>query len=197
MYLESWVDWCGVLGFALSLALAILEYVKQRTKLRIQTAEYYVIQCFQDRIVVFLRAYIENRSASSISMSSAVLAVEGLRGEALLGEHVIVGSTLRGAKGSRREELLNTPLPVNLNPFEAAEIRLVFRLPVDETRLPSLPAWVRSRLEQGSEIVPSDSYPLELDLATSRRPVSLRFFARVCAAGSLMRELRWRNEIRS
>ena len=102
MYLETWVDWCGVLGFALSLSLAILEYVKHRTKLRVQTAEYYVIQCFQDRIIVFLRVLIENRSASSISISSAELAAEGLRGDALLGEHVVIGSTLRSAKGSLR-----------------------------------------------------------------------------------------------
>lgn len=197
MNLESWSDWCGVLGFILSLALAIFECAKQRTKLRIQTGEYYVIQAFQDRIVVFLRAFVENRSFTPISISSATLSVEGLRGEALLGEHVIAGSTLRSAERSHREELLNTPLPVNLNPFEAAEIRLVFRLPVDETRLPSLPAWVRSRLEQESGPIPPDTHPLRLDLATSRRPVSLRFSARVCAARSLIRELRWKNEIRS
>lgn len=197
MDLGSWSDWCGVLGFILSLALAVFECIKQRTKLRIQTAEYYVIQDFQDRIVAFLRAFVENRSFAPISISSAALSVEGLRGEALLGEHVIAGSTLRSAVSSHREELLNTPLPVNLNPFEAAEMRLVFRLPVDETLSPSLPAWVRNRLEQGSDTVPPDLCPLKLDLATSRRPVSLRFSARVCAAGSLMRELQWKNEIRS
>ena len=196
MYLETWVDWCGVLGFALSLSLAILEYVKHRTKLRVQTAEYYVIQCFQDRIIVFLRVLIENRSASSISISSAELAAEGLRGDALLGEHVVIGSTLRSAKGSLREELLNTPLPVNLNPFEAAEMRIVFHLPVDETRLPSLPAWVCNRLEPESDSVPHDMHPLELTLATSRLPVSLRFSARVCAIDALMRELQWKNKIR-
>lgn len=197
MWPTTWVDWCGIFGFVLSLSLAFHEFLKQRVLLRISMAEYYAVTLTQDVCTASIRAILENHSSLPIGISGFLFSAEGLHVNASLGEFVIAGSTIRKEKPkiTHREEIVSTPLPIILNPYEASEIRLVFRFPIAETQSLSLPPWVYSPMERESN--PPEFHRIKARLLTSRRSASVRFAVRVCAANSLMLELQHKNQIRT
>lgn len=68
MDITSWVDWCAVLGFGLSLALAIAELLRRRKRLAVSLAK--AVFAGEGDLWCNLFLTITNQSSVAISMPS-------------------------------------------------------------------------------------------------------------------------------
>ena len=171
-----------MLGFLLSVFLAVREYITHRAKIELKNVDLYVLPVSPYGDSFFIRCIVQNKSGNAISVSTVSVKYPGA-GRVYPNWRIlpIIGNTSR--KGERREraEFSNTPLPVHLTPYESREMILLYSLPRTRSREVSLRAWADS-LREPLRILRGRK-GLSLIAATSRRsfrfrhlPVKVRSF---------------------
>ena len=185
----NFVGIAGVAGFVLSLVLAIFEFRRQTARLKIASPELYPMFGDLPSMHVFLRTIVENRSSMPIGISGIDISFSECKNErlnAILGEHSIMGATIRENKSHPRKhgEFKNTPLPINLNPYESCEIVVLFRY-----KSQTLQEYLHSQLEHSRQKEESIHLPLQIHLTTSRRPICVDFQGLLCDCEDIMQEL--------
>lgn len=170
--LEVAASICGVMGFCLSVILAVREYILHRAKIRFSNIELYLLPASPHSDSFFIRCIVQNKSGNTISVSSVAVRYPGAGSVHPNWRIVpIIGNTSKKGKLRERVEFTNTVLPANLNPYESREMILLYSLPKTRKRELSLPVWADSlreplRILQGCR-------GLYLIVSTSRR--SFRF----------------------
>lgn len=191
---SSWEGWCAVLGFALSLYLAIRDLFARRLALRISNASLYRLPSSETDLWFLLVANLSNLSSSPASVLGLNVRIPGIPAcSALFGEHVVMGVTSTNLKThqSHRSELLNTPLPFNFAPLESREICAVFHLKCIQP-----PQWF---LLHPADIHPEHtpiSRRCAAHLVTPKRLCRCRFRAVIRNSDSLRNELRRKTSLR-
>lgn len=198
----SVADWFGIAGFLLSLCLAIIEFLRRYTCIRIECVELYPMCGDLSGDRTFIRAIFENHSSLPVAVSAIEISFPecgGMPLRAIRGEHVIMKAASWNAKHSTkvREELCNSPVPINLNPYESREIVAYFvHLPPRAREYLRL-LWERNHQELEEGHHPKLSVSMHVHLATSRRPVSCPVHASVENYTALLSDLRANVELRS
>lgn len=197
--LENWVDWCSVLGFALSVLLAIREIRKSMRRLDIQDAEVYAYNA-RGYVYCVLRFVLANRSLDPISISSVKLVSEDGYEAPTSRSPVWL---LRPEDKDQFSGLRTNDFPISLQGMESAKIALLFPLRQSEKELLPLPAVTPFRVPdgsnpklegsvyfpvQGQKIIRIEDWDFQALLHTSRGPVRLRRTAAVYPAVALIYE---------
>lgn len=194
-------DLFGIIGFLLSLTLAVIELLRHRMRLRLSHVEFYSLGLTDDMLHFFIRAFVENRSSASASITGTdIFLSPRLRCPARLGEHIILGITTRNCstKKSHREEILNSPLPITLGAYESREIFLVYRCRLSQPQQYQLPDWILFRAPDPSlpESSPTPHKFLWFSLSSTRGRRRHRVSVDVRSAEELMKTLRRKNDLR-
>lgn len=122
------LDWliglCGVLGFALSLFLAVIRFLESRVSIRIRSVFVVDDECnSSDHTIV--RFVLGNLSSRPLAISSIDLLYSGR----CIRSGFIFQRVLTHVNNStgKRFELWTTRFPLNLAPYKAQEVVVVFR----------------------------------------------------------------------
>ena len=181
-------DWLGVLGFTLSLTLAVWAAWEKRTSLRIIDAEMYAIYSEKTgETSVVLTATLENLSAAEVAVTGCVLTVGNLPLPASVRQKLIFG-LVEGDEHGMAAAILSTPMPVLLPGKAAARICLQFDHPGRSSCPPSelpCPVVLQSALKArasrdqrpSTDDQSSGTFPAEARLCTTRKAVVVLDFA--------------------
>ena len=113
--LKNWVDWCAVLGAALSIIQFMATILKSRVRISVSNAEFYPFSETSKGRYFFIRMVLTNMSSVPVGISQVtVIFPGGTEIRALRGEQIIMSTKLRTRKGTYCSEIENTHLPVNL-----------------------------------------------------------------------------------
>lgn len=154
----------GVLGFALSLILAISEIKRRWHFLRVYNVKLVPMNNGQPEAFVYVRCTIENPSSIQVPLTSISIKVPGIRRLTAIREETVLFEQ-RNLKRGLHAEYTNTPLPINLAPCSAEDIVAVFRLkecelpkslrhPGGNSRPERESIWIRLDLARGSVSLP-------------------------------------------
>lgn len=172
MDITSWVDWCAVLGFGLSLALAIAELLRRRKRLAVSLAK--AVFAGEGDLWCNLFLTITNQSSVAISINTIYLRA-GKRRLPLDDSRVAAFSVTRqNSKSAAYSDRPPTRFPVFLQPYESRAILLNYIVPQSTHRAFRLPS-AHIRREPAQNV----QWACQIDLATSRGSTSLPISAKV------------------
>lgn len=152
MDLSSWVDWCAVLGFVMSVLFAAYEFFKSRTKVALIDARAYVYHAYEYNggNMCVLRCTIQNRSLASVSVCSlALVDDEGKHHTAFIEPHLLFTS-MRNWGDKRTTSAVTTAFPMNLSPYESRYATILFYVGDRRIQPPWLP--MRTPLDTGDSL---------------------------------------------
>lgn len=145
--LQNMSDFVGILGFLLSLALAVNEIVRRTKRLLLSRIDLYPIRPSDDDAFFFVRAIVKNASSETVDLISVDLVFKSLPPlTPMSGEQIIISAISEIPSQNRRaySELTNTPLPLTLAPYEAREIVAVYCIRSSESSASRYPSWLRN-----------------------------------------------------
>jgi len=148
----TWVDWCAVAGFVISVALTVREILKSRTSIALTDIRAYVYPAYQYRTGNFcvLRGIIQNRSLASVSVCSLALVDDiGKHHTSFIEPHLLFTST-RNWGDKRTTSAFTTAFPMNLSPYESRSVTILFYVEDKRIQPPWLPE--RTVLDTGESL---------------------------------------------
>ena len=191
MDITSWVDWCAVLGFGLSLALAIAELLRRRKRLAVSLAKA-VFADEGDRLWCNLFLTITNQSSVAISINTVYLLTDENQKLTADDSNVPVFSQSIKSKGVNGEysnlsaysDRASTKFPIFLQPYESRAILLSYVVSQKTRRALRLPS-ARNRRRPAHNA----RWGCHTLLATSRGAVHLDISARIVSLDSMFEML--------
>lgn len=189
MDITSWVDWCAVLGFGLSLSMAVVQWLRWRKNIAVVQAKAVFVESASPICAVF--ATVANHSSAAISIHSVCLLADGKKLFPVEANIPIFSMTVRdratdgdSQKVKAYSDRPRTQFPLFLQPYESRAIALSFAAP-QSVRRPLRPAAARSRQRPAQ----NTSWAGCFLLATSRGPVHARLHAQVVSPDAIFEQL--------
>lgn len=145
-------DWIGLLGFLLSLALAVSEFIRWRPRVDIHAPSIYVYRRSKhSEISLIADLVLVSRSSRPVSITSVL--VNGIACEANDHVHCKVRASNNDGEGWMRS-LCTAGMPLTLQPYEARRIRVEIHVPPAtlERSLVESRAWTYTRHSFFSEV---------------------------------------------
>lgn len=190
MDITSWVDWCAVLGFALSLCIAVLELARGRKHLTVDQAKV----VFAEKEIFHCNFFftVTNRSSTAISINAIYLLTDNNRKLTADVSGAPIFSQSIKSKGPDGEysnllaysDRTSTQFPVFLQPYESRAILLRYDLPQKTRKFLRLPS-AHNRQEPAHNA----RWACRILLATSRGAVQLDLLARIAPLRSIFEML--------
>lgn len=193
MELSSWVEWCAVLGFALSLWNSVNDWRRRRVRIKLTGLEFYAMNGDRSGVYVFICGIASNPSTISASITEVSIKLDGtpyLHAER--SEQVIMAVTSKPDR--KHTEFTSTKLPINLPPYSAQEIVLLFHC--KSVKLPPyIPLFpVGSHPEQESSVA---KIPVRFRISTLSGTKRIRARASVCDYNDVMKRISKQNQMRA
>ena len=177
----SIADWIGILGFVLSLALAILE-IKRRWKfLKVFNVKIVPMNNWNPEAYIYMVCTIENPASVQRPLTNISIKIPGIHRMSAIREEIVLFERINKRHGTHAE-YSTTPLPVNLAPCSALDIVVAYRLSANDIPQPlrhpgghnrpqQESVWIRIDLAGGSFSLPRYCRAVVADFETEGKNI--------------------------